>query len=124
MVGIAYLYLGETIRYNKTYYSSWPLCPTEQFIVLGSNTFRCCRISSTHFFVGRKINDDVPLKLNDFIYGLQVTYQLKILTTALFCVMMLNKKLIARQWGSLLLLMAGVILVQVIYPKMFVFGHM
>lgn len=42
----------------------------------------------------------------------QVTYQLKILTTALFSVSMLGKRLGFYQWLSLLLLMAGVTLVQ------------
>ncbi|XP_041848757.1 solute carrier family 35 member A3b isoform X2 [Melanotaenia boesemani] len=42
----------------------------------------------------------------------QVTYQLKILTTALFSISMLGKKLGLYQWLSLLLLMAGVALVQ------------
>ncbi len=43
----------------------------------------------------------------------QVTYQLKILTTALFSVLMLGKKLDPIKWVSLVLLMAGVSLVQV-----------
>ncbi|XP_054480862.1 solute carrier family 35 member A3b [Anoplopoma fimbria] len=42
----------------------------------------------------------------------QVTYQLKILTTALFSVSMLGKRLGFYQWLSLLFLMAGVTLVQ------------
>ncbi|XP_038574332.1 solute carrier family 35 member A3b isoform X1 [Micropterus salmoides] len=42
----------------------------------------------------------------------QVTYQLKILTTALFSVSMLGKRLGFYQWFSLLFLMAGVTLVQ------------
>ncbi|MEQ2176822.1 hypothetical protein GOODEAATRI_032159 [Goodea atripinnis] len=44
---------------------------------------------------------------------LQVTYQLKILTTALFSVLMLRKSLSRVQWISLLLLFAGVAIVQV-----------
>ncbi|EGD77469.1 UDP-N-acetylglucosamine transporter [Salpingoeca rosetta] len=42
----------------------------------------------------------------------QVTYQLKILTTAVFSVTMLSKVISSRQWISLVLLMAGVALVQ------------
>ncbi|XP_076860178.1 UDP-galactose translocator [Brachyhypopomus gauderio] len=43
----------------------------------------------------------------------QVTYQLKILTTALFSVLMLRKSLSRVQWLSLLLLFIGVAIVQV-----------
>jgi len=42
----------------------------------------------------------------------QVTYQLKILTTALFSVFMLNKSLVKLQWLSLLMLFVGVSIVQ------------
>lgn len=53
---------------------------------------------------------------NDNVYSIfffQVTYQLKILTTALFSVCMLHKKLGILKWISLLILMLGVTLVQV-----------
>ncbi|XP_034952392.1 UDP-galactose translocator [Chelonus insularis] len=42
----------------------------------------------------------------------QVTYQLKILTTAFFAVVILRKTLIKIQWGALVLLLIGVVLVQ------------
>ena len=44
---------------------------------------------------------------------MQVTYQLKILTTAFFSVSMLGKRLGLYQWLSLVFLMTGVTLVQV-----------
>ena len=43
----------------------------------------------------------------------QVTYQLKILTTAVFSVLLMGKRLTFRQWVSLVLLTIGVVLVQV-----------
>ena len=43
----------------------------------------------------------------------QVTYELKIMTTAFFSVLMLQKRLDLRQWVALALLTAGVSLVQV-----------
>nr|DBA21205.1 TPA: hypothetical protein GDO54_017889 [Pyxicephalus adspersus] len=42
----------------------------------------------------------------------QVTYQLKILTTALFSVLLLRKSLSRLQWGSLVILFIGVAIVQ------------
>eukprot|EP00045_Choanoeca_perplexa_P007158 m.63194 g.63194 ORF g.63194 m.63194 type:complete len:338 (-) comp13959_c0_seq2:2034-3047(-) len=42
----------------------------------------------------------------------QVTYQMKILTTALFSVVLLNKRLTGMQWLSLVFLMLGVALIQ------------
>ncbi|XP_068104911.1 UDP-galactose translocator [Hyperolius riggenbachi] len=42
----------------------------------------------------------------------QVTYQLKILTTALFSVLLLRKSLSRLQWGSLVILFVGVAVVQ------------
>ncbi|KAK7101673.1 UDP-N-acetylglucosamine transporter-like [Littorina saxatilis] len=43
----------------------------------------------------------------------QVTYQLKILTTAIFSVVLLGKRLSVSQWVALLLLFAGVSIIQV-----------
>lgn len=51
------------------------------------------------------------------LFFLQVTYQLKILTTAIFAVIILRKKLLITQWGSLLFLIAGVVLVQMAGQK-------
>uniref|UniRef100_A0A6G1SQD6 UDP-galactose translocator n=1 Tax=Aceria tosichella TaxID=561515 RepID=A0A6G1SQD6_9ACAR len=44
----------------------------------------------------------------------QVTYQLKILTTAIFSVTMLNKKLTKLQWTSLVVLFIGVALIETV----------
>jgi UDP-sugar transporter A1/2/3 len=44
----------------------------------------------------------------------QVTYQLKILTTALFSVLMLGKRLTGVQWASLVVLTTGVAMVQLL----------
>ena len=43
----------------------------------------------------------------------QVTYQMKIFTTAIFSITMLNKKITGEQWVALLMLAAGVATVQV-----------
>ena len=51
----------------------------------------------------------------------KVTYQLKILTTAMFSVIMLGRKLNPLKWVSLIILMFGVALVQVIEANYFFF---
>lgn len=65
-------------------------------------------------------NLDAAVYLNTFdlirdcfdLESYQVTYQLKILTTAMFSVTMLGKNLARNQWFALVLLMIGVTLVQ------------
>ncbi|KAJ8976113.1 hypothetical protein NQ317_019378 [Molorchus minor] len=47
----------------------------------------------------------------------QVTYQLKILTTALFSVFILRRELLRTQWISLVTLVVGVVLVQLAQPR-------
>ena len=47
-----------------------------------------------------------------FSFPIQVSYQLKILTTALFSVFMLKKQLSKSQWVALVMLFVGVSLVQ------------
>lgn len=47
-----------------------------------------------------------------YIIFFQVTYQLKILTTAFFAVVILRRSLLRTQWAALILLLFGVVLVQ------------
>ncbi|KAK9679125.1 Nucleotide-sugar transporter [Popillia japonica] len=47
----------------------------------------------------------------------QVTYQMKILTTAMFAVIILNKQLLKTQWFSLVTLVLGVVLVQLAHTS-------
>ncbi|KAJ4446333.1 UDP-galactose translocator [Periplaneta americana] len=47
----------------------------------------------------------------------QVTYQLKILTTAMFTVLILRRSLFPLQWGALVILLTGVVLVQLAHTE-------
>ena len=44
---------------------------------------------------------------------MQITYQLKIITTAMFMVLMIGKKISTTQWLAIVLLFGGVAMVQV-----------
>ncbi|XP_021913007.1 UDP-galactose translocator [Zootermopsis nevadensis] len=48
----------------------------------------------------------------------QVTYQLKILTTAMFTVLILRRSLQHFQWGALVILLTGVVMVQLAHTDM------
>ncbi|XP_059469488.1 UDP-N-acetylglucosamine transporter isoform X2 [Neocloeon triangulifer] len=54
----------------------------------------------------------------------QVTYQLKILTTAFFAVLILHRSLSRIQWSSLLVLIAGVVLVQLAHVEEAKLNHL
>ena len=62
-------------------------------------------------------------KLNRFKICILVSYQLKILTTALFSVFMLKKSLIKTQWLAMFLLFAGVAIVQVSFELLCAHEH-
>ncbi len=48
----------------------------------------------------------------------QITYQFKILTTAMFMVFMLNKRITGKQWLALIILITGIVFVQVGIPSL------
>lgn len=130
------------MRYSRTlpgekYISSTAVCLQEVIKLVtcalilalqsGSLTKACSAINDE---VVQKPFDTLKVAVPAFIYTVQnnliyvavsnldagtyqVTYQLKILTTALFAVAMLGKKLQVQQWVSLGLLFLGVAIVQV-----------
>ncbi|XP_022648161.1 UDP-galactose translocator-like isoform X2 [Varroa jacobsoni] len=86
-------------------------------------------VGTTHKTVFVNFWDTLKVAIPSFVYTIQnnllyvgathldaatcqVTYQLKILTTALFSIALLRKKISAVQWVSLLMLFVGVALVQ------------
>lgn len=111
----------ETHRHTEAGDPLWDLHPAEQPVVRRPVQPGCShlpgragnRVGKEH---GRKQNqcfDVCHIKCSSCTAPKQVTYQLKILTTALFSVSMLGRRLGVYQWLSLLILMAGVTLVQV-----------
>uniref|UniRef100_A0A914MBS0 Uncharacterized protein n=1 Tax=Meloidogyne incognita TaxID=6306 RepID=A0A914MBS0_MELIC len=97
------------------------------FLITGNNKKAFCLIKK-HFFTN--FLDTLKVGIPAFIYVIQnfllyvavenldagtymVTYQLKILTTAIFTVLILKRKLSIQQWISLIVLIFGVAIVQI-----------
>lgn len=91
-----------------------PICDYTQ-IILSQTDPVCCYYCLLHIILLCAL----MLLFRLWFSPTKVTYQLKILTTALFSVFMLGKKLGFLQWLSLLVLIAGVALVQVLQNKNF-----
>ncbi|XP_078309359.1 UDP-N-acetylglucosamine transporter-like isoform X2 [Crassostrea virginica] len=89
---------------------------TKLFCYLRDNIWRqpmdCLKVSVPSFIYTLQNNLLYIALSNLDAATFQVTYQLKILTTALFSVLMLNKKLSPQQWSALVILFVGVALVQ------------
>lgn len=102
-------------------------------ITVQENSLRKC-LRSIHHQILLKPTDTLKVAIPSIVYYIQncliyvgathldaataqVTYQLKILTTALFSVSMLGKKLHRHQWISLVVLFIGVALVQLVEIK-------
>ena len=77
---------------------------------LGSYEVRQVMVPSAVYLIQNNLLYVAASNLDVATY--QITYQLKILTTAMFAVTMLGKKLLPTQWLSLLTLVAGVAMVQ------------
>eukprot|EP00045_Choanoeca_perplexa_P004567 m.39165 g.39165 ORF g.39165 m.39165 type:complete len:344 (-) comp12643_c0_seq1:1442-2473(-) len=133
---ILVLRLSRT-RDGEPYLSTTAVVMAELFKVIGSvfllNHERKEDFGSTLRYIYREVFINWPSSLKLSVPGLlytvqnnllfialtnlpaatyQVTYQLKVLTTAVFSVVMLSRSLLATQWLSLIILMAGVALVQ------------
>ena len=99
-------------------------------VILSNNKFNLPKtIQHINFNLLKDPTDVIKLSIPSFLYTIQnnllyialthldsatyqVLYQSKILTTALFSVLLLDKKLGVRKWGSLAILTIGVILAQ------------
>lgn len=82
--------------YSFTLCAGISLCYSEQSSVIPRLLFNCSLVAITN--------------LDSAIYS--VTYQMKILTTALFSVFLLHKRLSLRQWIALIVIVPGVGLVE------------
>nr|CAG4645645.1 EOG090X098P [Lynceus sp. MCZ IZ 141354] len=106
-----FMCLWLVFRENNSNVNEWKRALIQHSIKNPMDTFKVC-VPSLIYVIQNNLLYVAASHLDAATY--QVTYQLKILTTALFSVAILNKKLLSTQWFSLLLLMAGVILVQLV----------
>ncbi|KJE94810.1 solute carrier family 35 member 2 [Capsaspora owczarzaki ATCC 30864] len=136
-----------TMRYSRTsegpmYLSSTAVVMTEAIklltclviIFFEENLSVAATLGLLHREIVAKPDETAKMGVPSFLYTLQnnllfvavsyldaatfqVTYQLKIITTALFSVIMLGKRLTRAKWIALVVLMVGVALVQLPPPK-------
>ncbi len=81
----------------------------EQRCYCRSKCVTCYQVPVLHIF---SIGLECQVRFAIHLFPFQVTYQLKILTTAGFSVLLMGRRLTAWQWSSLLLLTCGIALVQ------------
>merc|ERR1719336_2027948 len=134
--------LGLSMRYARTRPGDMFISTTAVFLAELVKLFTCLGLvwnsedrdvskwwAALHSTIIKQPLDTVKVMVPSFVYLVQnnllyvaasnldvatyqITYQLKILTTAIMSVTMLNKKLIPTQWLSLIILIVGVALVQ------------
>jgi UDP-galactose transporter len=88
----------------------WTLCSTLSTAIVSNDSWKL-GIPAVLYTIQNNLQYVAVSNLDAATF--QVTYQLKILTTAIFSVLMLGRTLSPRKWMSLLLLIVGVSIIQV-----------